>query len=333
MVRVLSLRRQRLGGMATLSSALSQALESHGIDMVVDDADTWIPDKTGFGTDRQVSKLVREAAKGFDLVHAWGYRTAWACSEAFGLGFPWVYTAYDWPKTTSSQVIDRLNTARAGLIPTRTLKNHLDEHDALNLELIDPGVAPQHIVETKEEARRMFGLPENRPLVAAVAKFDKDAGFDAVVGAVNALADERPDIALALAGHGPDADLVERMHDGDRIFVVPGTIDVPKLLRAADLLVVAKRRAAFSMVALEAMAVGTPVCLRRIGGLPDLGVEDLSVALFDNDDELFGTVASLFNAPHYLESLADSARTRASDWYGIDESAYRHSRLYKEVLG
>ncbi|MBX3112185.1 MAG: glycosyltransferase family 4 protein [Fimbriimonadaceae bacterium] len=319
--------------MATLSSALALALEPHDVEMVVDDADTWIPDKTGFGTDRQVSKLVRDAARGFDLVHAWGYRTAWACSEAFGLNFPWVYTAYDWPKTTSSQLIDRMNTARAGLVPTRALKNYLDDHDTLNLELIDPGVAPQHVVETKEEARRQFGLPEDRPLVAVVAKFDKDSGIDAVVAAVHAVADDHPDIALVVAGSGPDADLVERMHDGGRVFVVPGTVETPKLLRAADLLVVAKRRAAFSMVALEAMAVGTPVCLRRLGGLPDMGVEDLSIALFDDDEDLAGTISSLFNAPHYLESLADSARTRATDWYGIDESAYRHSRLYKEVLG
>ncbi|MBS1707821.1 MAG: glycosyltransferase family 4 protein [Armatimonadetes bacterium] len=332
MVRVLSLRRQRLGGMATLSTALAAALEPHGVEMVVDDAADWIPDKTGFGVDRQVSKLVRDAAKGFDLVHAWGYRTAWACSEAFGLGFPWVYSAYDWPKTTSTQLIDRLNTARAGLCPTRATKNHLEDADTLNLELIDPGVAPKNFETTKEEARRKLDLPADRPLAAVIAKCDKDSGVEAAVAAIDELSRDRPDCGLVLAGVGPDAEVVQRHHDGERVWSLEGYVDVPMVLRAVDLLVVTKRRAAFSMVALEAMAVGTPVLLRRVGGLPDMGVEDLSVALFDRDEDLAGVIGGLFNAPHFLESLADSARTRAADWYGIDESAYRHARLYKEIL-
>ncbi len=332
MLRVLSLRRQSLGGMATYSTHLAAALEAHGVEMVVDDAESYIPDKTGFGVDRQVGKLVRDAAKGFDVVHAWGYRTAWACSEAFGLRFPWVYTAYDWPKTRSSQVIDRLNAARAGICPTRTLKNHLDDSDALNLELIDPGIPPLGTEETKESARQRLGLPDDRALVVSLAKMNKESGLDELADAVVELADSRPDVGVVLAGVGPDADLVQRRHDGERIWVMAERVDVPTLFRAADLVVVAKKRAGFSMAALEAMSLGTPVLLRRIGGLSDIGVEDLSIALFDSDGELSGAIGGLLNAPHFLESLADSAHTRAVDWYGIDECAYRHSRLYKEIL-
>ncbi len=140
-MRVLFIRRQKVGGIATYSDALARELENHGIEVVIDDAEDWIPNETGFATDRRVTKLVKKAAQGFDLVHAWGYRPAWACSEAFYLRSPWIFTAYDIPKTTNSQLIDRLNAARTGLCVTRAVKLKLEAADTINLELVPPGLA------------------------------------------------------------------------------------------------------------------------------------------------------------------------------------------------
>ncbi len=168
MIRVLFLRRQRIGGIATYTEVLRHSLKAEGIDVVIDDAESWIPNETGWKADRQVSKALHEAAKGFDVVHAFGYRSAWACSEAFYLKKPWLYTAYDMPKTTVGPLIDRLNASRVGICVSRAVKKPLEEAETLNLEVVVPGVyVPEFRLET-QEARVKLGLDPESPVVLAV---------------------------------------------------------------------------------------------------------------------------------------------------------------------
>lgn len=333
-MRVLYIRRQRVGGIATYSEALGKELESHGIEVVIDDAEDWIPNETGFATDRRVTKLVKKAAQGFDLVHAWGYRPAWACSEAFYLRFPWVFTAYDIPKTTNSQLIDRLNAARTGLCVTRAVKLKLEAADTINLEVISPGIAAPPPLLEKVEARQRLALPTQGAVILGFGRMERERGFDALLAAMPTVWNRMSDVHLVLLGDGAEHDELEKQarSEGARVSVVRRVVDKWMWLRAADIVVVPSRRAGFSMVAGEAMMAGAPVLARRTGGLPEMGHEDVSIAFFHDDDDLGDKLSSLLAEPVLLQTQAYSGQVRVEDQYQIAEAGRRHATLYRDLL-
>lgn len=325
-MRVLFLRRQRVGGIATYTELLRHGLEKEGVDVVIDDADEWIPNETGFSVDKKVSKLVQEAAKGFDLIHAFGYRAAWACSEAFYLKRPWVYTAYDMPKTTASQLIDRLNPARVGLVPSKAVKDALEDGDAVNVEIVRPCVWIPDDLPTVEEARRGLGLDVDSPVILGMGPFGADRGFKVLADTAEQMKHEAPNVSVAFVGENLGFSVPAGVTHVERDY------DRWRWMMAAEIVVVPYTRAGFSMVAAEAMAMGKPVVLRDAGGLSEMGVQNVSIELFENDDELLFVLLELLNSPIHRESLGDAARIRANERFGIERCSKEHFGFYRDLL-
>lgn len=314
--------------MATWSDSLVRALDEEGIEAVIDDAEDWIPNETGWSTDRQVSKLLKQAVRGFDLVHAWGYRSAWACSEAFYLKFPWVYTAYDTPKTTHSLLIDRLNAARAGLCSSRSIRSILGQVDTVNLEIVTPCRTDLDHVAPREDARRLMGWGPEELIVLGVGRLIPDRGFGSVAAAMPAVRERLPQSRLILMGEGPEEDALR----GAGAEILPSDDQRFLAMRGADLVVVPSRRSGFSMVAAEAMLLESPVLLRRTGGLPEMGMEDVNIAVFDHDEELGLRIIEWLEAPIRRESLGKAARYRALEGFDPESGARQMARIYRDLL-
>lgn len=324
MARILFLRRQKVGGIATYTELLRHGLEQEGHDVVIDDAD-YIPNETGWAVDRKVSKDLREASKGFDLVHAFGYRAAWACSEAFYLKRPWVYTAYDMPKTIVNQLTDRLNAARTGITPCRKVKEKLEDGDTLHLEVVVPCVHVPDDLPTKEEARRGLNLPEEHPVILGMGPFGPDRGFQVLADAAEQLHFEAPDVTVAMVGENPGSVSAS-------VKVVERNFDRWRWLQAAEIVVVPYTRAGWSMVAAEAMALGKALLVRDAGGLPEMGTENLNIEVFENNDEVLFMLLELLNSPIHRESLGNAAQARASERFTIERCAREHAKIYRDLL-
>lgn len=326
MLRALFITRQPAGGTVFYARNLAQQLESRGMEAVVDDCSSWIPDRTGWQVDRPVSKMLREAAKGFDVVVAFGYRSAWACAEAFYLKRPWVYIAYDTPRTTHNQLIDRLSSARAGICASRTTKRILDDADGVNLTIVVPGVPdPPADVPDKAAAREQLGIRDDARFVVAMGRPVADTGLDAFDELGPMLREDVPRFeGMILPIGGTMTPKTLRL--------APEGTDPWALLSAADVVLVPARRAGFSMTAGMAMKLGKPVLARDLNALREIGVRDVSMEFFEDGDDAFYKLMDMLAAPTYLESLGAAARTRANDYLSMDRCGKEMYALLKEVI-
>lgn len=141
-MRILIAHRDPESDYARHAAVLADLLNAQGLDAVVDDASPHVPKETGWRFDRKASKWLKDAVKGFDILHCMGYRMAWAASEALYVGFPWLYSALEAPNTTNPLLIDRLNAARRGICATPTIKNTLDQAETLHLSTHWPPTHP-----------------------------------------------------------------------------------------------------------------------------------------------------------------------------------------------
>ncbi|MEO9254541.1 MAG: glycosyltransferase [Tepidiformaceae bacterium] len=124
-------------------------------------------------------------------------------------------------------------------------------------------------------ARRMLNLHATRPVLLWVGRMEKLKGVDILINAVAQL-DERDFTLLIVGGDEYAADLKAELHAQVEATGLGANIrfegavphgDLPLYYSAADVCVVPSYYESFGLVAVEAMACGTPVVASRVGGL------------------------------------------------------------------
>ena len=91
---------------------------------------------------------------------------------------------------------------------------------------------------------------------------------------------------------------------------------LPYFYSAAEVCILPSRYESFGMVALEAMACGTPVIASKVGGLASLIQNDVSGLLIPEGDEvsLAEKMHLLLSQPSLKDTLASNARSRANEF-------------------
>ena len=326
-MRVLVLRRQSFGGTATYTDLLVTALDKVGVEAVVDDTEDWIPNETGLKTDRQVTKAVRAAARGFDLVHAFGYRTAWACSAAFGKS-SWVYTAHDMPKTVHPHLIERLNDARTGICSSRAVYDALANAKAQRLRTVVPGLPVNRRTLDRAECRAMLGAAEDAFLMASAGRFCKEHSLQTIVYVTDALPYHA---RLVVCGHGElEGELRASAHE--RVTFKTEPFAQQTAIAAADIVVVPSTVAGFSYTAIEAMLQGTAVMMRRTGGLTEIAEDHRTGFFFETDEELLDLLSHLCFKREQVREVGRAAREKALAEFDIARTAAELRQAYEAAL-
>jgi glycogen(starch) synthase len=143
--------------------------------------------------------------------------------------------------------------------------------------VIPNGVEPERWTSSPEHqqaARRAAGVPDDVPMLVLVGRLEYEKGGQDAIAALALLPDPRAHLVLVGSGSQREALAEQAARDGvaDRVHLV-GRLDdrtSAALLGAADVALVPSRYEPFGLVALEAMAAGTPVVVARSGGLADI---------------------------------------------------------------
>lgn len=182
------------------------------------------------------------------------------------------------------------------------------------------------------EARRALGSDVCEDLVLFVGRMERIKGLEVLLRAMSLLFFRRPDLraktCLAVVGgaidpraDGSEADKVAEMramveaHRMERNVRFVGSVDQQQLAlyyAAADVCAVPSLTESFGLVALEAMASGTPVVATRVGGLQTV-VTDASGLLVPPGDylALAEAIARLLDDAQLRTRLSAGARERA----------------------
>jgi len=137
------------------------------------------------------------------------------------------------------------------------------------------------------QARHNLGLPPDAPVLVSVGGLCERKGFHRVVACLPALRAQSLDVhLLVVGGPSPEGDWTDRLHAQVRELGLESRVhftgplppqELPRVLSAADVFVLATRNEGWANVFLEAMAIGLPVVTTDVGGnaevvcRPDLG--------------------------------------------------------------
>jgi glycosyltransferase involved in cell wall biosynthesis len=185
--------------------------------------------------------------------------------------------------------------------------------------------------------REELGIEAGAPIVGTVANFKGPKGHHDLLHAAARVRQTVPNVRFVLVGQGPLEGEVRREC---RELALDGTVvfagfreDAPRLMRTFDILAVPSLFDGLSIALLEAMALGTPPVLTRVGGNPEVvehGESGLVVEPAD-PEALADGILRLLEDPSLRARLGDAARRRAAR-FDIRATVHRVEQVYGELL-
>lgn len=188
-------------------------------------------------------------------------------------------------------------------------------------------------------ARTELGIPGDVPLVLAVAHQDYQKGLDVLVEAMALVRGKRPGARLVVAGRaGNHTDelrhLVARLGLDEAVSFLGLRHDVPELLSAADVFVLASRWEGMGGVLLEAMLLEAPIVASDLATLRD-AVPDERHALrvpSEQPEALASAVLAVVDDPEAASRRAALARARALERFTVERVAEEMLAFYQRAL-
>lgn len=184
-------------------------------------------------------------------------------------------------------------------------------------------------------------LPPRRadaPVLAFLGRLVPEKGAQVLLTALPHLLAEFPALTLVIAGEGPLRPELETQAAsfGERVRFAGFLAGDAKsaLLDRADLVVMPSLYEPFGLVALEAMAAGTPLLASAVGGLAGIVTPGVDGELVPpGDAEALAAVAlMLLRDPAYAARLAVSARQTVRERYGMQRAAADTVMVYEAAI-
>ncbi|MBL8078753.1 MAG: glycosyltransferase [Anaerolineales bacterium] len=249
------------------------------------------------------------------------------------------------------QVLRRANRIIVATLAELTQLRFLYHADDRKLITIPPGVDTSHFYPIPaDEAKEFIGLKSDDRMVLFVGRIEPLKGVDTLITAMSCLDVEglNKPVHLAIIGGEPNANagdmtaemtrlqrLCDELAIGHTVVFLGkrGQDTLPYYYSAAEAVVMPSLYESFGMVALEAMACGTPVIASEVGGLGYLVQNgETGFTIPDSDPQaLCERLSVLLSDAPLREMMGRRASTYALD-YAWEKIAIQIIDVYKELL-
>jgi glycosyltransferase involved in cell wall biosynthesis len=185
--------------------------------------------------------------------------------------------------------------------------------------------------------REELGIPPRAPVVVTVANFRQEKGHEYLLRAAELVRRSVPEVRFVLVGQGPLESQIrreaERLQLADTVIFTGYREDVLRLTAAVDVFALSSLHEGLSIALIEAMALGKPPVVTRVGGLHEL-IEDHRHGLLvppADPPALAAGILSVLHDPALRERLGQAARRRAAD-LDIRTTLRRVEEVYAELM-
>lgn len=191
-----------------------------------------------------------------------------------------------------------------------------------------------------------FGFEAADVVFVCVARFARQKAHEVLLAAAAEARRTDPRVKLLLVGDDPFGDERERalsvardlgLSDddgrGDAVFAGIRR-DVPTLMAASDVFVMASRWEGLGLVFLEAMATSRPVLSTTVSAIPEVVIDGETGRLVPPDDAsaMAAAMVELAASSELRSRLGTAGHTRVVERFGLDVMVDETIRVYEDVL-
>jgi glycosyltransferase involved in cell wall biosynthesis len=185
--------------------------------------------------------------------------------------------------------------------------------------------------------RTELGIPEDAPVIGSVANFKAAKDHATMLRATARVRQAVPEVRLLLVGQGPLEAETRRLAaelglEGTVVFAGFRT-DARRLAAAFDVFTLSSTYEGLPIALIEAMALGRPAVVTRVGGTPEVVADGANGLLVPPRDPaaLADGLLRLLGDPELRARMGAAARSRALD-FDIRKAVGRMERVYADLL-
>lgn len=227
-------------------------------------------------------------------------------------------------------------TANSNAVATDT--NARDGYDLNRIVVIPNGVdfgRLDQVDRHRAAARAQLGLSPADIAISMVANLIPYKGHRELLQAFARIASDDPGLKLFLIGRDDGigaslSDAAGKLGIADRVRLMGPRSDVPELLAAMDLGVLASHEEGFSNALLEKLAVGLPVVATDVGGNPE-ALRDMPDCILVKPEDATDLARGLAEAIARLSRAGEGSEIRrrlVRERYSVDAMVGAYERLY-----
>ncbi len=196
----------------------------------------------------------------------------------------------------------------------------------------------QHLVATRTEWRSEHELRDDDVAFVSVARLEKQKNHAMLLEAFARAFGSEPRAHLLLVGDGDCRQALElrawELGLEAKVRFLGRRADVPQILGAADIFVLASKNEGNPLAVMEAMAAGLPVVATAVGGVPELIVDQKSGLLVmpGDCDGLGVAMLRLFRNAPMRRAMAACATRQAFQTFSASRMAAVYMELYERIL-
>ena len=208
--------------------------------------------------------------------------------------------------------------------------------NGVNFQIFDRAISGSPV-------RQELGIPGEAVVMGMTIRLEPEKGHDCFLRAARTILDEVPDAWFLIVGKAfVNADereaevraLADQMGVGHRTTFAGFRRDIPAVLAAMDLLVLAAEAEPCGRVLFEAMAMALPIVGTNTGGTPEIVADGETGILFDpgQSDVLARHVIALCMERDRRLAMGNAGYERAKRMFSIQAHVKKTERVYSELL-
>lgn len=182
------------------------------------------------------------------------------------------------------------------------------------------------IIGSKIESRELLCIPQEQTVLICVANFNYIKGLDVLVKSIKRLINLRDieNTKLYIVGQ-PEKDkkelqqLIDELEVSKYISLEGIQNNIPRYLLASDIYIQPSRSEGIGLSLMEACSAGLPIVASRVGGIPEVAIENSNALLFEseNEIELASNISVLINDLDKRQLFSLSSKKIYSEYFSI----------------
>jgi glycosyltransferase involved in cell wall biosynthesis len=213
--------------------------------------------------------------------------------------------------------------------------------DRKRLRLIYNGVDIDEFLKPSDVdgSRRELGLERDALAVGVVANLIHYKGHREIITAASILKPSFPHVRFVLVGRDGGVrqqleEQVRRLGLEREILFAGSQRDIPRIMHAFDILLLASYEEGFSNVLLEGMAAGKPIVATDVGGNAEAVLDHETGIIIPprNPHAIATALQQLLENPELRRTMGEKGRQRVREHFSRETLIENMTRLYEELL-
>ncbi|WP_026573433.1 teichuronic acid biosynthesis protein TuaC [Bacillus sp. UNC438CL73TsuS30] len=300
--------------------------------------------------DRRIAAAVLKTIEDYglapDLIHAHFAMPSGGAARivASEKGLPWILTLHGsdvnvYPHYSSSAkkaFLQSVNMADSVLTVAENLQRKTKELAGRESAVLPIGIDLsqfQQPEQTKQQMRRMLGLPEDKKIITFVGRLTEAKGVFELAQTLKFLSNE---VAIVFVGDGPAKDKLSRNPEFNSRLFITGQVaneSVRDYLFASDLFALPSYTEGMPTVVLEAIALKIPVICTAVGGVPELFGEHRDLLIEPKSvSSLVQRIQDVLNRSLYSPKILLDLYEQVQQNYYSHKNAIQLKENYRNLL-